>query len=87
MEYLMSVDSLIALVTGAIIGGVSERFMRGLGLVGNVVVGLIGGVIGGLVFDAINILNVGDIADPIIAGLVGAVVVLAIVAVVRRTIA
>ena len=84
MEFLMNTDSLITLITGAIVGGLAGRFMGGLGLIANIVIGLIGGLLGGYVFDVINILNVGDLADPIIAGLVGSLVLLAIAGLARR---
>ena len=84
MEYFMSFDSVVALITGAIIGGLAGQVIKGLGLVGNIVTGIVGGLIGGLIFDSLDFMNTGDITDPAIAGLVGAVILLAIVGVGRR---
>ena len=74
----MSMDSAICLIAGAIIGGLTGQVMRGFGTIGNIAIGAAGGVIGGLVFDKINVIDVGDYADPVIAGAVGAIVVLAV---------
>ncbi|MEZ4711843.1 MAG: GlsB/YeaQ/YmgE family stress response membrane protein [Caldilineaceae bacterium] len=65
-------------------GAVSGQVLKGLGLIGNIVVGIIGGLIGGIVFNALDVLNVGDVADPLIAGAIGAIVLLAIVGVIKR---
>ncbi|MCB0081541.1 MAG: GlsB/YeaQ/YmgE family stress response membrane protein [Caldilineaceae bacterium] len=84
MEFLLSVDSLYCLIAGAILGVVAGQLIKGLGMVGNIVVGIIGGLLGGVVFNALDVLNVGDVADPLIAGAIGAIVLLAIVGVVKR---
>jgi uncharacterized membrane protein YeaQ/YmgE (transglycosylase-associated protein family) len=84
MEFILSIDSAICLITGAIVGGLAGLVMKGLGLTGNVLIGLVGGLIGGLLFDRVDIIDVGDIADPAIAGLVGSIIVLAIVGAVQR---
>ena len=86
MEYIMSMDAAISLITGAIIGGLAAQMqvMKNLGLITNILIGAAGGLIGGFFFDWLDILNVGDIADPAIAGLVGSVIVMAIVYLVRR---
>ncbi len=86
MDFLLSIDSVICLITGAILGGLAAQLMkgRGFGLIGDIVVGAVGGVIGGLVFDWLDVLHVGDIADPIIAGAVGAIILLAIAGAIRR---
>ena len=84
MEFLMSLDSVVCLITGGILGGLSGQVMKGFGMIGNVAVGLIGRLIGGIAFDSLDIIDVGDIADPVIAGVVGAVILLGIVWVARR---
>lgn len=78
MEFIMSMDSAICIVAGAIVGGLSGQLMKGFGIVGNIAVGAAGGLIGGLVFDRVNIIDVGDYADPIIAGVVGAVIAMTV---------
>lgn len=84
MEFLMSIDALLSLIVGAIIGGLAGQVMKGLGLAGNIAVGLIGGIIGGWLFDMLNLIDVGDYADPIIAGAVGSIILLAVVGVIPR---
>ena len=78
MEFIASIDSVICLLVGAVIGGLAGLIMKGFGMLGNIGVGAAGGLIGGLVFDQINVLDVGDIEDPLIAGAVGAVIAMAI---------
>jgi uncharacterized membrane protein YeaQ/YmgE (transglycosylase-associated protein family) len=86
MEFLMSIDGVLALVSGAIIGLLAGQFIQGwgFGTVGNSVIGLVGGLAGGFVFNWLDFLNVGDYADPIIAGVVGAIVLLGIIGAFRR---
>ena len=79
MEYIASIDAVISLIAGAIIGGIANKVMKGFGSIGNIVTGLVGALMGGLFFDRFDFMNVGDIADPAIAGLVGSVILLAIV--------
>lgn len=86
MEFLMSMDSILCIVSGAVIGLLAAQFIKGwgFGLTGNVVIGLVGGLISGGVFNTLDILDVGDYADPIIAGVVGAVLCLGIGGGLRR---
>lgn len=85
MDFFTSPDGIICLITGAIIGGAISQFLQGwkLSLVMSIIVGAIGGVIGGYIFDLINIIDVGDYADPIIAAVVGAAVVLGLARLLR----
>ncbi len=86
MEFLMSIDAVLSLV-GGVIGGLLVVFLmkgRGFGLVGNLGTGLVGGLVGGVLFNWLDIMDVGDYADPLIAGAVGGAVLLAIVVAVRR---
>lgn len=85
-EFLLSIDAVLCLVSGAALGLLVGQFMQGwgVGTAGNIVIGLIGGLVGGLLFNWLDFLNVGDYADPIIAGIVGAAVLLGIVSVLRR---
>jgi len=85
-EFLLSPDSIICMITGVIIGVLMAQFLKGwgFGLIGNAVVGLVGGVIGGSVFNTLDIIDVGDYADPIIAGIVGAVILIPVGGVIWR---
>ena len=78
MEFIASIDSVICIIAGAIIGGLAGQVMQGFGTYGNIGVGVAGGLIGGLVFDKINVIDVGDLADPAIAGVVGSVIAMAL---------
>lgn len=78
MEFIMSVDSVICVIAGAVIGALTGQVAKGFGIYVNIAIGAAGGLIGGLVFDRINVIDVGDYADPIIAGVVGSVIALAI---------
>jgi uncharacterized membrane protein YeaQ/YmgE (transglycosylase-associated protein family) len=84
MEFIASIDSVICIIVGAIVGWLAGRVMKGFGMAANVGIGVAGGLIGGLVFDKIDIIDVGDIADPVIAGVVGSVIALGIAEIFRR---
>jgi len=86
MEFFTTIDFIICLITGAIIGWLAWQFVRGkgLGLTGNIGIGLVGGALGGWAFDLLDFMNLGDFLDPIIASVVGAVILLAIVRTVWR---
>lgn len=84
MEFLLSVDSIYCIIAGAILGGVASQLLKGLRFVESIVAGVIGALLGGLIFNALDLLNVGDVADPVIAGAIGAIVLLAVVGMVRR---
>lgn len=80
MEYLMSIDSIICLLSGGIVGLLLGLLIedRGFGLIGNTIIGMIGGVLSGGIFNGLDFLNVGDYADPIIAGVVGGLILVGI---------
>jgi uncharacterized membrane protein YeaQ/YmgE (transglycosylase-associated protein family) len=84
MEFIASIDSVICVLVGAIIGGLAGYIMKGLGMLGNIAVGAAGGLIGGLVFDKIDVIDVGDIADPAIAGVAGSAIAMAIAGIYLR---
>jgi uncharacterized membrane protein YeaQ/YmgE (transglycosylase-associated protein family) len=85
LDFFAGVDVFVCLAIGAVLGWLAGPFMRGggYGLIANIVIGMLGGVLGGFIFDWINILDLGDLLDPLIAGALGAVVVLAIASAVR----
>lgn len=80
MEIIKSVDFIIFLIAGAVAGWLSGQIVKGggFGLIGNVTIGIVGSVISGFVFDWLNFMNVGDVADPVIAGVLGATTLLTI---------
>lgn len=88
MEFLLSPDSLICMITGVIVGVLIAQFLKGwgFGLIGNVVAGLVGGVLGGAAFNTLDIIDLGDYTDPIIAGIVGSVIVIAVGGVIWRAV-
>ena len=81
------VESLIAwLIVGAIAGWLAGLIVKGFGfgLIGNIVVGIIGAVIAGLLFGGGRSLNNGVSIETFIYSLIGAIILLAIVNLVRR---
>lgn len=83
----MTAESLIIwLIIGAIAGWLAGVVVRGygLGLVGNIVVGIVGAFVGGWLLSGLGILPAGIIGS-IISATVGAVVLLLLLRLVRRT--
>ena len=76
---------IIFLVIGAVAGWLAGLIMKGggFGLIGNIVVGVIGSLIGGWVFGLFGI-TAGGLIGSIIAAVVGAVILLAIVRLIKR---
>jgi uncharacterized membrane protein YeaQ/YmgE (transglycosylase-associated protein family) len=85
MDFFAGVDVYVCLVIGAVAGWLAFQFMRGwsFGLIANIVIGMVGAVISGLIFDWANIMDVGDLLDPLIAGAIGAAVLLGIAGLLR----
>ena len=78
---------IIALIVGGIIGWLASIIMRTdaqQGIFLNIVVGIVGAFIGGLIFAGGSINNAGLSLYSFLVSLLGAVVLLAIVNVVRR---
>ncbi|MEZ4616640.1 MAG: hypothetical protein R2867_14225 [Caldilineaceae bacterium] len=69
---MTSTDSVICAVTGLVVGVLAWQFLRSWNLLLELVLGVVGGVIGGSIANGLDIMNVGDYADPIIAGTIGA---------------
>lgn len=83
----MTVESLITiLLIGAIAGWLAGTFMkgRGFGIIGNIAVGILGAFVGGFLFDLLGLIASGFIGTVIMATL-GAVVLLYVVALLKRT--
>ena len=85
-EFLLSIDSVLCMGSGAVVGLLVAMYMKGwgFGLVGNIVTGLVGGLVGGVLVNWLDFMNVGDYADPMIAGAVGAVVFLGIAGLLKK---
>ena len=81
----MLVDIIIFLVIGAVAGWLAGLIMKGggFGLVGDIVVGIIGSVIGGWLFNLLGI-AAGGLIGEIIAAVVGAIILIAILRLVKR---
>ena len=77
-------DFMFFLGIGGLIGWVAGLYMydSGFGLLGNVLVGIIGAVIAGLLF-GVN-MNAGITIESFLYALIGAVILLAIVNLIRR---
>lgn len=78
MEIIKSIDFVIFLIVGVVIGLLAGQIIKERNLIKYVLIGMVGSVISGFVFDWLNFMDVGDIADPVIAGVFGAVILLAI---------
>ncbi len=87
VEYLMSIDSLLAIISGAVIGLLIAQLMKewSFGLPLSLLLGLVGGLFGGATFNMLDVMDIGDYADPIIAGAIGAAVVLLVAGAIRRS--
>ena len=78
-------DILWFLILGAVAGFLAGQVMkgRGLGLVGNIVVGCVGAVLGGFLFGLLG-LQAGGLLGSLVVAFVGAVVLLAIVGAIKK---
>jgi uncharacterized membrane protein YeaQ/YmgE (transglycosylase-associated protein family) len=76
---------IIFLLIGALAGWLAGVIMKGggFGLVGNIVVGIIGSQIGGWLFGLLGI-GAGGLIGSIIAAVVGAIILLAIIRLIKR---
>ena len=78
-------DFIIFLVIGAVAGWLAGVIMKGggFGLIGDIVVGVIGSLIGGWLFGLLGIVA-GGLIGSIIAAVVGAIILIAIVRLLKR---
>ena len=86
MEIVNSLDFVIFLVVGVVIGWLAGQAVkdRSYGIGGNIVIAVTGSLVSGFIFDWLDFMNIGDIADPAIAASVGAVVFLTLAALARH---
>lgn len=83
----MTLEGLIIfLVVGGIAGWLAGLIVRGrgLGVVGNIVVGIIGAFLAGWLLPMVGIVIGGGLLGSIINALIGAVILLAIISLIRR---
>lgn len=82
----MTITSLILfLVIGGVAGWAASQLMRGrgLGLVGNIVVGIVGAVLGGWVLGAAGI-AFGGLVGSLVTAFLGAVMLLFLVSLIKK---
>ena len=77
---------LIYLAVGLVAGFLASKVVRGggLGVIGDIIVGLVGGVIGGWLFARFGIFSGAGILGSIVTAFVGAVILLVIVRLIKR---
>jgi uncharacterized membrane protein YeaQ/YmgE (transglycosylase-associated protein family) len=83
----MTLTSLIwFLLIGLIAGWLAGQIMRGggFGLVGDMIVGVIGALLGGWLFGVLGISAGGSLIGAIITAFVGAIILIALLRVIRR---
>lgn len=83
----MGIESLILwIIIGAIAGWLAGLIVRGygLGLIGNIVVGIVGAFIAGWLFPRLGISMGAGLVREIINAVIGAVILLVIIGLIRR---
>ena len=77
---------IVFLGVGAVAGWIGGQVIKGsgLGLVGNIVVGVIGGFIGGYLFDLLDIETPNNLVGSVITSAAGAIVLLWIAGLVKK---
>ena len=80
------VTLIIWIIVGGLAGWLASNIVKGggLGLVGNVVLGIVGAVVAGWLFPRLVDFGPG-IIGPIISAMVGAILVLLVISLIRRT--
>ena len=84
----MAIESLIVwLFIGAVAGFLAGLIVKGYGFgtVGNIVVGIIGSIFGGALLRRLGLYTGGDLVGEIISATAGAVILLFVIGLVRRT--
>lgn len=78
---------IVGALGGYIAGMIVKMRSRGFGVVGNIVIGLIGALVGGFLFKQFNVNIAGDVAikaNDVIAAVVGSLILLLVLAFIRR---
>jgi uncharacterized membrane protein YeaQ/YmgE (transglycosylase-associated protein family) len=77
-------DLLTWIIVGIIAGLIASAVVGGIGLVGDIVVGMIGALVGGWIFSALRIASpIGGVAGNIVVAFVGALVLLLLLRVLK----
>jgi uncharacterized membrane protein YeaQ/YmgE (transglycosylase-associated protein family) len=81
----MLVAILVTIVIGALIGWIANMIVKsGLGLPGDIIVGIVGSVLGGWLLPKLGVSLASGLVGTIITGVIGAVIVLLIVKMIKR---
>jgi len=77
---------IFTLVIGALAGWLAGKVMKGkgFGIIGNIVVGVIGAVLGGFLFGLLGV-SAGGMVGSLVTATIGAIVLLWIVSLVKKT--
>ncbi len=81
---------LVALIVWVIVGGIAGWLASmivkggGMGLVGNIVLGIVGAIVAGWLFPLLGLGLGGGIIGAIISAMIGAIIVLLIVSLIKR---
>ena len=80
-------QTIVFLVIGAVAGWLAGLILRGggFGLVGNIIVGVLGALIGGWLFKLLKISIGGQWLGPIVTATAGAVVLLFVIGLIKKT--
>jgi uncharacterized membrane protein YeaQ/YmgE (transglycosylase-associated protein family) len=79
------VSILIIIVIGGVIGWLANMIVKsGLGLAGDIIVGIVGSVLGGWLLPRLGLALGGGLVGTIITGVIGAVIILLIVKLIKR---
>lgn len=81
-----NIDLIYYLIFGGVAGAIAGFIMRGkgVGLIGNIIVGIIGAYIGAFLFDKLNINVASGIVGKLIEAVAGASVLLLLLGIFRR---
>jgi uncharacterized membrane protein YeaQ/YmgE (transglycosylase-associated protein family) len=78
-------DLITWLIVGLVAGVLASLVMGGVGLVGDIIIGIVGAFVGGWLFRQLGVATpFGGLAGTIFTAFIGAVVLLAILRLVRR---
>ena len=79
-------QAIVFVVIGGVAGWLAGLIFKGggFGLIGNIIVGLLGALLGGWLFGLLGISVGGEWVGPIVTATVGAVVLLAVIGLIKK---